>query len=90
MLDIVGPLPDSCGKRYLLTVLDRTTRFVDALPLAEATAQACCDAFVSQWVSRFGLPDAATTDNGNTFVSQLWTKLHENLGTIVTIPSYKY
>ena len=68
MLDIIGPLPESNGMRYCLTVVDRTTRFVDAIPLAEATAQNCCDAFVAQWVSRFGLPHTVTTDNGNTFV----------------------
>ena len=31
----------------------------------------------------FGLPEIATTDKGNTFISKLWTKLHEELGTIV-------
>ena len=84
MLDIVGPLPESNGYRYLLTVVDRTSRFLDALPLAEANATSCADAFIGQWVSRFGLPQTATTDNGNTFVNQLWSKIHENLGTIVT------
>ena len=83
-LDIVGPLPESNGMRYLLTIVDRTTRFVDALPLPEANAANCCEAFVQHWVSRFGLPAKATTDNGNTFVSQIWAKLHETLGTIVT------
>ena len=50
----------------------------------QANAQNCCDSFVAQWVSRFGLPERATTDNGNTFVNQMWQKLHENLGTVVT------
>merc|ERR1711951_38473 len=51
--------------------------------MAEATAQNCCDAFINHWVSRFGLPQTATTDNGNTFVSQLWSQLHQKLGTVV-------
>ena len=72
MLDIIGPMPESFGMRYLLSIVDRATRFVDALPLAEATAQSCCDAFVNHWVSRFGLPETTTTDNGNTFISQMW------------------
>ena len=84
MLDIVGPLPVSNGMKYLLTVIDRTSRFVDALPLPEATAANCCEAFVSQWVSRFGLPRTATTDNGNTFISHLWSQMHDQLGTVVT------
>ena len=83
MLDIIVPLPDSHGMRYCLTVIDRTSRFVDALPIPEATAANCADAFIAQWVSRFGIPETATCDNGNTFVSNLWSKLHENLGTVV-------
>merc|ERR1711951_296432 len=41
MLDVVGPLPDSNGYKYCLTVVDRTTRYVDALPLKEANAISC-------------------------------------------------
>ena len=84
MLDIIGPLPESHGMRYLLSIVDRATRFVDALPLAEANANTCSDAFLAQWVSRFGLPDTVVSDNGNTFISQIWTKINENLGNIVS------
>ena len=83
MLDICGPLPASQGNKYLLTILDRTTRFVDALPLQEATAYSCCQAFIAHWVSRFGLPTKATSDHGNTFIAQMWTHLHEALGVLV-------
>ena len=83
MLDVCGPLPASHGMKYLLKVLDHTTRFVDALPMAEATANSCGQAFVAHWVSRFGLPDKATSDHGNTFIAQMWTHLHESLGTLV-------
>ena len=84
MVDIVGPIPESRGFRYLLTVIDRTTRFVDAIPMKEANANTCCEAFLGHWVSRFGLPRTACSDNGNTFVAQLWSKMHESLGTLVT------
>ena len=40
-IDIVGPLVPSEGMRYLLTILDRTTRWIEAIPMAEATAAAC-------------------------------------------------
>merc|ERR1711951_64188 len=59
-------------------------RFLDAVPMPVATAQSCSDALIRSWISRFGLPDQATSDNGTTFTAQLWSKLHEDLGTIVT------
>ena len=71
MCDIVGPLPMSEGYRYLLTVVCRTSRFFDAIPLKEATAKACCDGFIRSWVPLFGLPFHATSDNGNVFLSQM-------------------
>ena len=78
--DIVGPLPVSEGKRYLLTIFDRTSRWLEALPLAEANAMTCCQEFIRQWISRFGLPQTITSDNGNTFIAQIWKEMHAQLG----------
>ncbi len=36
-VDLVGPLPRSAGYSYLLTVLDKTTRWPEAIPLAAMT-----------------------------------------------------
>ena len=84
MLDIIGPVCPSEGNSYILTILDRTSRWVDAVPMASATAEACSKAFIRSWVKTFGLCDMATTDNGPSFVSKVWAKVHENLGTIVS------
>ena len=52
--DLVGPLPESCGHAYLLTIIDRFTRHLECIPLRKTTAKACADAFVLNWVARFG------------------------------------
>ena len=79
-VDIVGPLPISMGMRYLLTVVDRTSRWVEAFPMAEATAENCCNSFINGWIQRFGLPLQLRSDNGNTFVSRLWQDTHAAMG----------
>ena len=81
--DIVGPLPNSEGHKYLLTVLCRTSRYLDAIPLKEATAQACATQFIRHWVPHFGLPVQATSDQGNVFISQMWREVHRELGVLV-------
>ena len=85
MLDVVGPLPTSTdGMRYLLTIICRTSRFIDAIPMADATSENCTNTLVSAWISWFGLPDTVTSDNGTTFTAKLWKHLHEQLGTLLT------
>ena len=79
-LDLVGPLPASEGFTYLLTVVDRFTRWMDAIPLTTITAQACANALLRQWVSRFGVPSVIVTDQGRQFTSGLWSELAALLG----------
>ena len=83
-LDIVGPLPPSQGFRYLLTVIDRFTRWPEAIPISDITAPTVAQAFVHGWISRFGTPSMVTTDRGRQFESTLWKHLMQILGSTHT------
>ena len=80
-VDIVGPLQvSSGGHSHILTIIDRSTRWVEAVPLSSTTATACADALVAGWVSRFGIPAVMTTDRGVQFTSAVWSVLCQRLG----------
>ena len=82
-LDVVRPLSKSRGYRYMLTILD------EAIPMIEATSEACCHAFLHAWVARYGLPMSATSDNGNSFIAKLWKDLNSTLNIKeVFVPFY--
>jgi len=80
-VDLVGPLPASSeGHVYLLTIIDRSTKWFEAVPLKNMEASTCVDAFISSWVARFGVPDTVTTDRGTQFTSALWSSTCTSLG----------
>ena len=82
-IDIVGPLPtvkslnspDNSPYKYILTMIDRATRWIEATPLIEITASSVARAFVESWLSRFGVPLHLITDRGSQFESELFTEL---------------
>jgi len=71
-IDIIGPLPvcQVSGNRFILTVLDLCTHYLEAIPLKHHTAadvaQALCTVF-----SRFGFHQEILSDQGSDFISEL-------------------
>ncbi len=81
-IDLVGPLPTSRdGFTHLFTVIDRSTRWAEAIPLRPTSAASCADALVTGWVARFGVPEPVTSDQGWQFCSSIWDALSRQLGT---------
>ena len=79
-VDIVGPLPECEGMKYLFTVIDRYTRWSEAIPMKEMTAEDCVKALIRHWISKFGVPGDITSDRGRQFTSHLWQDLNRLLG----------
>ncbi|KMQ87964.1 krab-a domain-containing protein, partial [Lasius niger] len=80
-MNVLGPLPKTVsGNRYLLVITDCFTKWVEAIPLKNIRAKQVAEAFVSQIVSRHGVPLELHTDQGRNFESKIFKELINLLG----------
>ncbi len=72
-VDLLGPWPAASGRfTHLLTVIDRTMRWPEACPLRSTSSEDVLQAFITTWVSRYGVPSQITSDRGVQFTSSVW------------------
>jgi transposase InsO family protein/predicted RNA methylase len=84
-IDLVGPLPVTQNEnKYVLTIMDRFTHFVRAIPLKTKEANEVIEALLNNWIFLFGHPTKIVSDNGTEFVNfrleelcQLWNIDHK-------------
>jgi transposase InsO family protein len=74
-IDLVGPLTISLGHSHILTIIDRMSRWIEAIPLTNTAATSVAAALFSGWIFRFGVPDTITSDRGPQFTSNIWNSL---------------
>ena len=48
--------------------------------MSSISSESCVKAFISTWVSRFGVPAVLTSDRGSQFTSSVWTGVCSTLG----------
>ena len=74
LIDMVGPLSTTkSGHKYLLTIMDVTTRYPEAIPLRSTHARVVLKALLN-FFTHFGLPLEIQSDRGTNFTSKLFEK----------------
>jgi hypothetical protein len=89
-IDFVGPLAaSSVGNKYILTVKDCFTRWIEAFPIVAATALETIDILVKEIFCRYGVPEIIHSDRGNQFTSNLFHSVAQEYGIqVTTTPAY--
>ena len=79
-IDLVGPMPTSMdNKKYILTMQDNFSRYVNATPIQNKEAATVAEALMKTWIGPFGCPIQIHSDQGREFVNSLWTELCSRL-----------
>jgi transposase InsO family protein len=68
------------GDFSILTMIDHATKYSDAHVVREATAGTVWRRFYIHWICRFGVPVEVLTDNGPSFVSEMFEANCRGLG----------
>ena len=87
-VDLVGPLPQSCGISYLFTIINCYTRWPETIPLQSTTAEDCVPVLCS-WIPLFEVPSLITSDRGSQCTGSLWSFLCKFLGIVYYMGAWK-
>ena len=74
-------MPTSQSFRFCLTIIDRFSRWLEAIPLSDIKAETVSRAFLFHWVSRFGAPARISCDQGRQLESHTFKNLARLLGS---------
>ena len=81
-MDILGPFPVTArGNKFVLVIMDYFTKWPEAIPIPDMTAETVAAVFVDRWVSNFGVPYEVHSDQGRNFESELMNRTLELVGT---------
>ena len=73
---MLGPLPVTPrGYKYILTITDYFTKWVEIFAVPDQTAVTCAQAMLNEVVCRFGCPLAIHSDQGRNFESGIFQEL---------------
>ena len=74
--DLKGPLPqDAFNNKYVLVMLEASTRFLIAQPIPDKEAQRVVQQILNRCVQLFGIPESIRTDQGREFNCNLFKDL---------------
>ena len=79
-LDVIGPWSTTeSGNSYILVIIDKFTKWVEAIPIKNQLAHTVASAFVHEFISRHGVPSKIVSDQGSTFMSKTFQEMAKYL-----------
>ena len=88
-IDLVGPLMTSHnGNKYILTMMDLSTRWLECVCLKSKHALPIQEAFYNRWITAQGVPEYLLSDNGSELKNNIMGTLCKDLGIVRRYTSF--
>lgn len=79
-MDIVGPIQMSDDGRFILVITDYLTKWAEAFPIADHTAEIVAKILMEKVIAKYGAPRRILTDRGKEFLSEIMADVLSLLG----------
>src|SRR4051812_33973640 len=85
---MVGPLKkfSKGGRTHLLVVVDKLTKWIEAVPITSSTALTAVN-FIKSIIFRFGIPHNIITDNATNFTAAEFQNFYQEMGIKINYAS---
>ena len=71
VMDYVDMIKPIRGKRYMLVIIDRFSRCVEAIPSVDQGSGTVVKFLSTEVIPRFGIPSEISSDNGSAFIQKV-------------------
>ena len=89
-IDLIGEIHGPGRYRWILTMVDRFTRFVRAVPLINATSETIAQALMKHWFWVYGVPECLLSDRGGNLTTSHTIKMLYNLMSVFKLQTTSY
>lgn len=69
-MDHFGPLPEIRQYKYVLLIVDHTTRFIEVIPTRSTSSKETIKILQKHWFDRYGIPGLIVSDNATGYISR--------------------
>ena len=78
-VDLIGPINGPCRFRYIMTIKDRFTKFVQLVPLTDGTAPKIAKGLLDHWFWQFGVPEKLLSDRAQNLTGEVMQQVYKLL-----------
>ena len=79
-VDLMGQLPTSKGYEYVMVIVDRSSRYFEAIPLVTSSAEEVIRGLMEGFIQSFEVPERVVSDNAQAFRIGTYKKFTELMG----------